>query len=322
MGYISARKKVFAVLIVVVVVAAAIVTTLVVKTVSENQPAYKPASYEEIDYNGVAYKPASYRVNALFIGVDAEGKAESSGSYMNKGLADYLCLLSFDTKTKECVAIHINRDTITNVPMSGIGGAYLGKAPMQIALAHQYGDGLKDSCMNTVKAVSELLKDIKIDYYVSLRMDAISKLNDLVGGVEVLIEDDFSAVDSSLEIGKRIVLKGDQAETFVRARKDVADQTNISRMSRQKTYMSALYEKVTKSDLSFVDIYRQLGDYIVTNCSTSVIERFSDQLKDFNFKGIVSVPGEAAVVNGYMEFHVDDDALTKIVVENLYTPVK
>ena len=321
MGRISARTKILAIVLALLVVAAAIFFTVVFKVANETQPAV-PSSYEKLEYNGVTYKPASYRINVLFMGIDEAGKAVSSGSYLNSGLADFLCLLSFDVRTKECVAIHINRDTITDVRMYGIGGKYLGKAPMQIALAHQYGDGLNDSCLNTAKAVSDLLKEIKIDYYVSLRMDAIPMLNDLVGGVEVTIEDDFSAVDPTLEMGKTIVLNGEQAETFVRGRKDVADQTNLSRMSRQKTYMKALYEKMTKGSLSFEKIYRELGEYIVTNCSTSIIERFSSQQHNYILKDIVSLIGRTEVVNGVMEFYYDEDALMKIVIENLYTPVK
>ena len=152
MGRISARTKILAIVLALFVVAAAIIFTVVFKVANETQPAV-PSSYEKLEYNGVTYKPASYRINVLFMGIDEAGKAVSSGSYLNSGLADFLCLLSFDVRTKECVAIHINRDTITDVRMYGIGGKYLGKAPMQIALAHQYGDGLNDSCLNTAKAV-------------------------------------------------------------------------------------------------------------------------------------------------------------------------
>lgn len=316
MRSIPTYVKIIAVVAALLVIGAVVVLNVLL---ARDDPAVKPETHGEIAYDGVVYKPASYRINVLFMGIDADGKAVSSGSYMNTGLADFLCLLSFDLKTKECVAIHINRDTVTDVEMYGIGGAYLGKAPMQIALSHQYGDGLEFSCLNTAKAVSRLLKDVTIDYYVSLHMDAIPLLNDLIGGVEVTIEDDFSSVDPTMETWKTITLTGKQAETFVRGRKDIADQSNLSRMNRQKTYMQALYEKIIGSDLQFTDIYKSLGDYIVTNCTTGVIEQFSKQMSNYHLKSIVAIPGEASVVNGLIEYHINEDGLIKLVIENLYT---
>ncbi|MBO4217093.1 MAG: LCP family protein [Clostridia bacterium] len=307
--------------IIAVIAALLLITAMTVMIIISNRddPAVSPETHGEIVYDGAVYKPASYRINVLFMGIDASGKAVPSGSYMNSGLSDFLCLLSFDIKTKECVAIHINRDTVTNVEMYGIGGAYLGKAPMQIALSHQYGDGMESSCLNTAKAVSRLLKDITIDYYVSLNMDAIPILNDLLGGVEVTVDDDFSSVDPDLEIGKTVTLTGKQAEEFVRGRKNIADQTNLSRMNRQRTYMRALYDKMIGSDLQFTDIYKELGDYIVTNCTTGVIEQFSNQMNKYVLRDIVSIPGEAVIVNGLIEYHIDEEGLTKLVIDNLYT---
>lgn len=52
-------------------------------------------------------------------------------------------------------------------------------------------------------------------------MDGIVEMNDLLGGVTVTVEDDFSQVDSSLVMGKRVTLTGQQALTFVRSRRGV-----------------------------------------------------------------------------------------------------
>ncbi|MBP0990035.1 MAG: LCP family protein, partial [Oscillospiraceae bacterium] len=219
---------------------------------------------ENIEYSGSTYEPAAYRINVLIMGIDEEGKAVSSKSFMNTGMADFLILLSFDLRTKECVAININRDTITDVATYGVGGIYRGKAKMQIALSHQYGDGLGESCLNTVKAVSDLFNGITIDYYISLHLDSIGIINDMVNGVEVLIEDDFSQVDPTMEIGKTITLNNKQAELFVRGRRNVADQTNVSRIKRQNQYIEALYGKIKDVDLSASTIYKKLSDYLVT----------------------------------------------------------
>ena len=105
---------------------------------------------------------------------------------------------------------------------------FIGTEFEQLTLAHSYGDGKKESCQNTVTTVSNLFDGQKIDGYMALNMDAVAILNDMVGGVPVEITSDFSAVDPSLQEGTVVTLQGDQALTFVRTRKDVDDQTNLS----------------------------------------------------------------------------------------------
>ena len=74
-----------------------------------------------------------------------------------------------------------------------------------------------------------------------MNMDAIPILNDAVGGVTVEVTEDFSAVDPSIGMGQ-VTLRGDQALNYVRTRKDVGDQLNLSRIQRQKQYLEAFAE--------------------------------------------------------------------------------
>ena len=69
---------------------------------------------------------------------------------------------------------------------------------------------------------------------------SVKVLNDAVGGVNVLVSDDFSEVDPSIVQGE-MILRGDQALTFIRARKDVGTQLNVSRMERQQVYMKSFF---------------------------------------------------------------------------------
>ena len=64
-------------------------------------------------------------------------------------------------------------------------------------------------------------------------------MNDMVGGVTVTIEDDFSEVDPTLKMGETVTLMGEHAENYVRQRKEVADGRNESRMQRQSSYEEA-----------------------------------------------------------------------------------
>lgn len=52
------------------------------------------------------------------------------------------------------------------------------------------------------------------------------------------VTEDFSDVDATIPLGE-VTLTGEQALHFVQTRKDVGDQLNLSRLEREKTYMSA-----------------------------------------------------------------------------------
>lgn len=66
---------------------------------------------------------------------------------------------------------------------------------LQLSLAHSMGPDQNMRAENTVDAVSTLLKGQKINGYAMINMSAIQVVNDMVGGVTVTIEGDFSERD-------------------------------------------------------------------------------------------------------------------------------
>ena len=228
----------------------------------------------EIDGKTYVYKDGIETV--LVIGLDAFGKAEPNDSYNNDRQADLIVLLVLDRHEKTCTAIQINRDTMTNVPILGITGQQIGITNQQISLSHTYGNGGIDSCHNVAVTVSRMLYDLPIDSYVSMTMDGIKTLNDLVGGVTLTVLDDFTGVDDTLIKGETVTLMGDHALNYVRSRSNLEDSTNVRRMTRQRQYMEAFYEqgkKCAENDDSFaLDAVTRMSDYIVSNCSVSQMD--------------------------------------------------
>ena len=146
-------------------------------------------------------------------------------------------------------------------------------------------------------------------------------LNDKVGGVKVNVKDDFAAVDPTITQGE-ITLKGEQAISFVRMRKDVGDQLNVSRMERQKEYMNGFMEAL-KSYLiaypSFVlQAYDEVYDYIVTDCSSKTMSSLMERYKDYSFKEIITLEGESKQGATYMEFYPDEEALDELILSTFY----
>ncbi len=282
-------------------------------------------STKTIERNGKKYFPKQDITTFLILGIDQEGPVKDSGSYNNDGENDVVMLAVFDETDKTYSIISLNRDTMLEMPTLGLGGKPADEIYGQLALSHTYGSGLKDSCELTKRTVSEFLYGVEIDYYVSLNMDAIGILNDAVGGVTVNVTDDFSAIDPTITKGK-ITLNAKQALEFVRTRKDVGDQMNVSRMSRHEEYMkgflSALDKKLDQSSSFAFDVYEDVSDYAVTDCSMNVLATLVSRFSDYALKEIVTPEGENVKGNTYMEFHVDEDKLDALIIRMLYDEKK
>lgn len=276
--------------------------------------------------NGIEYYPRQDITTILFIGIDQEGIAEPSLSYNNTGAADVVALVIFDETNKKCDVLCLNRDTMLKMPVLGLGGRPAGTNYGQLALSHTYGTGMKDSCENVKTTVSEFLMGAKINYYFSVRMDAIATLNDAVGGVTVNVVDDFSEVAPEITKGE-YTLRGDQALTFVRSRMNLGNQLNVSRMERQQEYMegflTSLNKKLENSNSFALNTYNSVKDYVVTDCTnTSVITDLVNKFSEYSLDEIVSPEGENVRGEKYYEFHVDEEALEDLVIRLLYEPKK
>ncbi len=276
-----------------------------------------------ITRNGVDYFPRQDITVVLVMGIDQNGKVADSQSYNNKGAADMVMVLMLDDTKKECTALHLNRDTMMKIPVLGIGGKPAGSIYGQLALSHTYGSGLADSCENTKKAVSDFLYGLEIDYYVSMNMDAIAILNDAVGGVTVNVVHDFSQVDPTIGMGQ-VKLMGQQAINFVRTRKDVGDQLNLSRIERQEAYIDGFLEafraKRKEQPDFMLEAYEDVADYLVTDCSAKTINSLVNRYAEYDIVEVVSPAGRNVMGEEYFEYHVDEKALDELILRLFYAP--
>lgn len=275
-----------------------------------------------IQYNNRNYVLKDNIQTFLIMGLDKYDESVDNTGYRNNQQADFAVLLVFDNEASKCTAIHINRDTITDVCVLGVAGEKVGTVKEQIALAHTYGNGKKVSCRNMATAVSGLLHDIKIDHYLSMTMDAVATVNDSVGGVEVEILDDFTDIDSALVKGQKVTLRGEQALTYVRTRYGMNDSSNKARMVRQRQYLTALYEKfITKAteDENFLSrLSLRISDYLISDCSVNQLQTLFDKVSTYDITDIRYFDGEYVVGDVYMEFYPDEESVKKTVVDLFY----
>ena len=285
-----------------------------------------PVDGREITYyNGTAYARREDLETVLLLGVD-KFEGETPEGYINNQQADFLLLLVMDKENETCTPIQLNRDTMTQIQILGVTGEPAGTFTGQLALAHTYGSGEEDSCENTVLAVSNLLYGMEIDHYVSLTMDGVALLNDLVGGVTVEVLDDFSGIDDSLMQGEIVTLKGQQALTYVRSRGGMEDSSNLHRMERQRQYLAALQQQlkaaVRQEDGFTLDALLQLNEYMVSDCTVDQLSDLGDSLAAYQVSDILTTPGDAQEGEEFIEFTVDEAALQQLVMDVFYEPVE
>ena len=276
-----------------------------------------------IERNGIEYFPRQDITVVMVLGIDQYGPMESSESYRNTGSADSVMLLVFDETEKNCTVLYLNRDTMVDMDVLGLKGELIGTDYGQLALAHTYGTGMEDSCVNVKNTLMNFMHGLNIDYFVSMGMDAIPILNDAVGGVTVTVTEDFSKVNPTITMGQ-LTLRGDQVLDYVQTRKGVGDQKNVTRMQRQREYvdafLAALYEKAQLETEFMVSVYDEVSDYIVTDCSVNTLSAMLDRYADFTVAGAVTPEGENVVVDGHYQFHVDEEKLDAMILDIFYRP--
>ncbi len=274
-------------------------------------------------YNGAWYARRELET-VLVMGVDkyASDAAAEEDSYVNQEQADFLLLLVLDRETGVCTALPLNRDTMTEITALGLAGERVGTFTGQLALAHTYGSGGLDSARNEGRAVSTLLYGTDIDHVMAFTMDAVPVLTDAVGGVPVLVEDDFSAMTDQLPMGQEVTLRGDLALTFVRGRGGMGgEKTNLNRMARQSVYLQGLYsqlQRAAQNEGFLTQLLLELSPYLDTDCTAAQLNDLYQTVAQGQLEVLDAPAGEAVVGSEFMEFYVDEDALQQTVIDLFY----
>lgn len=274
-----------------------------------------------LEHDGISYRKRNHTETVLVIGLDKFSDDTDQSSYNNDQQADFLMLLMIDHEQKTCTALHLNRDTMADVTVLGVGGKPIGTVNQQLALAHTYGSGGEDSCENTVKAVSALLYGLPIDHYVSMTMDAVQILNDLVGGVTVRVLDDMTDFDPALKKDETVTLKGEQSLIYVRNRYGLEDSSNAHRMERQRQYLQELFLQtvryIEKNESFSSEAKILLSDCMISNCTLTQMDAVFEDVVAYGIESFHSLEGENVVGEKFMEFYPNEDAAKELIIDLL-----
>ena len=308
--------------ILVIVVVFGLIAKNIGKTGNDAEDAFSYYEYkgEQIYYESEWYIPKKSIESILILGIDQ--KSGESDKLANSQQADFLALMVINKEEKSYRILHLNRDTMTDIPQTDAFGEVYGHETAQLALAHTYGNNDKVRCRNTINTVENLLYDIDIDHYFSLTMDALPILNDSVGGVALRLMDDFTELDETFVKDAVVTLNGEQALAYVQTRASLDDSTNLHRMERQKQYIAAIIEKMSSYEFeNTVDTIMEVSDYMVSDYTIDQLSKLIERLDGYEYEGAVSLEGEAVKGDEYMEYYADEQALQALVVEWFYEPL-
>ncbi len=281
-----------------------------------------------VRYGGRIYEYNEDILTFLLLGIDKEGKASANKTATGGGQSDAIFLVVADPGTKKLSLIGVNRDTIVDVFMPGVGESGEDITyPSQIAVQHGFGDGLQGSCGLTRDRVSELFYGLPIHAYASFNMGGIAALNDALGGVEVTVLEDLTRKNKAWSKGAQVTLKGKDAFWYVKWRDTTVFESARGRLERQKQYISAFLKKTiaaTKEDLATpLALYNSFKDYIVTDLTVDEIAYLAGELSGYSFNGdIYTLEGVTEMKGGHEAFYPDEAALKELIIKVFYREVE
>lgn len=271
-----------------------------------------------IEQDGVTWRYNTRLRTVLFMGVDTRAGAENKIGIGNNGRSDTLLLFVIDPDEERIQLITISRDTMTKVDVYDRDRNYLFSGKMQVTMQYSFGDSAARSCQLVKSKISDLLYDLPINYHCSLTLDGILAASDLLGGIKLTLEDDWTDIDPTYTAGSTITLKGEQLERFLRYRDIQVSGSNDVRMSRHGWFIRQLFSQMGTVGSAGVEmLLDKLDPYLETDLDADTIK----QLTSYHLSDeILKVPGETIRGKAHDEYYVDEEACKQMILDVFYIP--
>lgn len=222
--------------------------------------------------------------NILVFGVDSR-----VNDLRKNTRSDSMILVSINTKSKEIKLTSFYRDTYVN-----IDGHDYNK------LGHAYAYGGATLALGTFNKNF----DLDLDSYVTVNFTGIAHAVDLLGGVDVEVTEeelpflneygrDIAVINGvkyqKVEKSGLVTLNGYQAVGYARIRK--LGNGDIKRASRQRTIVSAMLDKVKKSNISTIDkLLDTMLPQILTNLDDKTILALAKDCRSYTITESAGFP--------------------------------
>ena len=192
--------------------------------------------------------PLDGPIYLLLVGSDTrQGAGNSAFGDITSNLADVIILLHVSADRKSAVGLSFPRDLMVPwpaCPSTSGGPGYLPQSLGQInATISNGGPGC------TLLTV-EKLTGLQIPYLAMIDFNGVIELSNAVGGVEVCVAEDINDTYTNTHLKAGLHnLQGLQALQFLRTRHGVGDGSDLSRISNQQVYLTALVRKLKSKNI-------------------------------------------------------------------------
>lgn len=231
--------------------------------------ALRPETGGNITFNQLLNTPKEFagkEINILLVGIDRsteDGSGEDSQS--NDGMTDMIMWMHFNNETGEVKMLQIPRNIFVTTDASYSGNYQIN------AIAKTQGSKGYNNLNALCEEVSKEFQ-VSIDGYVSIRLEKLVELVDILGGVYCYIPQDMSYKGSALEQGYRN-LDGAAAEFLLRNRHSYAN-SDLGRLNTQRYFYAAMFAKLRS--MTAWDIAKNLPFYLsMVDTSLSISDLIS-----------------------------------------------
>lgn len=282
---------------------------------SQTSSLQEDEDYHTYTVDGKEYSYNSHLMNFLITGVDTR---DGDG-----GQSDFILLLSFDRENSQYRILQLDRSAYVDIKIYDLEHNFLGWDKSYLALSYAYGTSTKQSTLYTKDAVSRLLHNIPITYYMTIALDDLSLIQDVVGPMQVEVKDDLLAeVNPEWTKGSIVTVDASNVEEFIRHRNTDISGSNEIRMERQKeylnTYLDALKTLINSDFDKALDRVSDVADRVYTNVELTEISDILDMVIDYTFDDIYQLPGEVVQGSFRTQFNVDEEKLPQLIVDLYY----
>lgn len=274
-----------------------------------------------VEVDGVRYRLKDSLQTILFLGADDGGSAVPGVAPGEGRRADTILLFLLDNAQKEIRLLAVSRDTMADVDVYEANGRYAYTAPTHINMQYFYGDSPSRSCYLMKRAVSRLLYGMRMDSCLSLNAQGIVTIVDFLGGLTITMPEDYTQIDPRYQAGASLTLTGEETERLLRYRDTSVHGSNEARVERQTRLVKALVEKLqaNTSVARLEELLDSAGRDVYSDLDAETLKRLVSYRLN---PETLTLPGTLVEGANHDEFHVDEAALRRLVIELFYQPVE
>jgi LCP family protein required for cell wall assembly len=244
--------------------------------------------------------------------------------------------VSLNQKDKEISIIGIPRNSMVELEIFNEEQQPIKTIYNQICLQYPYAGGGALGLEKMKESVSELFYDLPIHGAVAINFDAIGQIVDMIGGVEVTIPDDMTALNSSYKQGSTITLTKKNALQYLRYRDTSTLGSPTTRLTRQKDFIQSAIKvaiKKLKENPSLVsDIYKAISPYMNTDITLDKAVYLAKEALGYSISSDsfyqltgsdkqVDFTKKDGTADFYDDYYLDEEYTKEVFMKVFYTQV-